>query len=476
MKECTRAQAERLGEAIRFRTVTLISTNPSAEPGYAAFARLMAFLRSSFPRASQALRWEQIGELALLLTWAPDDVKPPAASPVQKALLFYAHFDVVPPGDESAWTHGAFSGEVADGFIWGRGALDDKNCLMGILEAVEELLAEGARPRTTIYIAFGGDEETTGVLGAQRIADSLAGRGVRLSCVLDEGSAISDGIVTFVKRPIAMIGIAEKGFANAELIVRGNAGHSSMPGRGTAAGALAAILAGVERRRFPIRLTPTAAGFFRAVAPWVPGLLGCALRLIRPLWPFLGAALAANPSLDAMVRTTQAVTILRAGEKENVLPAEARAVVNLRLLPGDTAAGVLRRIDPIARGFLPDRFSLEVRLLPGTIASNPVPETRPDRELWTLICDAVRAVEPRAIIAPFLVVVYTDSRKFASLADCIVRLHPVVLTADEIGRIHSRDERISLENYGRMIAFYAHLMRGGPAAVAPSAAGRTADA
>jgi carboxypeptidase PM20D1 len=463
MKECTRAQADRLGEAIRFRTVTLISPDPSAEPGYAPFAGLMAFLRTSFPRASRALRWEQIGELALLLTWSPGDGNAPAAPAVQPALLLYAHFDVVPPGDESAWTHGAFSGDVADGFIWGRGALDDKNCLMGIMEAVEELLTEGARPPATVYIAFGGDEETTGVLGAQRIADTLAARGARLSCVLDEGSAIADGILSFVKRPIAMIGIAEKGFANAELIVRGKAGHSSMPGRGTSAGALAAILAGVERRRFPVRLTPTAAGFFRAIAPWVPGIRGLGLRLVRPLWPFLGAALAANPSVDAMVRTTQAVTIVRAGEKENVLPAEARAVINLRLLPGDTAAGALRRMEPIARGFLPDRFSLEVRLLPGTIASDPVPETRPGRKLWTLISDAVRAVEPRAIIAPFLVVVYTDSRKFATLADCIVRLHPVVLTADELGRIHSRDERISLENYGRMIGFYAHFIRGGPA-------------
>ena len=474
MKECTRAQAERLGQAIRFRTITLISEHPSAEPGYAPFAELMAFLRTAFPRTSQALQWEQVGDLALLLTWAPGDVNAPAAPPdPPTALLFYAHFDVVPPGDESAWTHGAFSGDVADGFIWGRGALDDKNCLMGILEAVEELLAEGARPPVTIHIAFGGDEETTGALGAQRIADVLAARGVRLSCVLDEGSAISEGILPIVKRPIAMIGIAEKGFANVEVIVRGKAGHSSMPGRGTAAGALSAIIAGMERRRFPVRLTPTAAGFFRAIAPWVPGLRGLALRLVRPLWPFLGAALAANPSVDAMVRTTQAVTILRAGEKENVLPAEARAVVNMRLLPGDTTAGVLRRIEPIARRLLPARFTLEVRLLPGTIASDPVPERRPRSELWALVCDAVRAVEPRALVAPILVVVYTDSRKFAHLAECIIRLHPVVLTADELGRIHSRDERISLENYSRMIAFYAHLMRGGPAA-AGTAAGKSA--
>ena len=474
MGECTRSQAERLGEAIRYRTVTLTSPHPAEEPGYAAFAGFLAFIRRAFPRAAAELRWEQIGELALLLTWeAAPAAAPPAArasasaSAPATALLFYAHFDVVPPGDESAWSHGAFAGDVAEGCIWGRGALDDKNCLMGIMEAVETLLAEGTRPPATLYLAFGGDEETTGFFGARKIAETLASRGVRLACVLDEGSFISDGIFSFVKRPIAMIGVAEKGFANVEVIVRGTPGHSSMPGRGTTAGALGAIVAEIERRRFPARLTPAAEGFIQSIAPHVPGLRGLGLRLLRPLWPLVRAGLTANPRVDALLRTTQAVTIMHAGERENVLPAEARAVINLRLLPGDSAQTALRRIDRIARRAVPRQFSLEVRLLPGATASDPVPETRPAEDLWTLIGDAVLAAEPRAIISPFLVIAYTDSRKFASIADSIVRLHPVLLTSDEVGRIHGVDERISLDNYDRMISFYAHLMRGAPGAGVP---------
>jgi carboxypeptidase PM20D1 len=461
---CTPRQAERLGEAIRFRTVTIISRTPEAEPGYASFAGFLEFLRRSFPRAAAALQWEQLGELALLLTWSPP-TKPPVAAqkepgvaPQEPALLFYAHFDVVPPGDEQAWTHGAFSGDIADGFIWGRGALDDKNCLMGLMEAVESLLEKGKQPAVPVYLAFGGDEETTGSFGARVIAEALAARGVRLCCVLDEGSFISDGILPFMERPIAMVGLAEKGFANAEVIVRGKAGHSSMPGRGTAAGALAAVITAVERHRFPPRLTGTVVLFFRSIAPHVRGLTGLALRLIRLLWPFLRSPLSRTPTVDALLRTTQAVTILRAGEKENVIPDAARAVVNLRLLPGDSSASALLHVGHVARRALPAPFSLEVRLLPGATASDPVPESRPSPALWDALRAAIHEVEPRAVIAPFLVVVYTDSRKFASISESIVRFHPVALTAEEIGRVHSADERISLENYGRMITFYERML------------------
>ena len=406
---CTPPQAERLGEALRFRTVTVVTPTPGAEPGYEPFAGFLAFLRRAFPRAAAALRWEQLGDLALLLTWRPE-----GTSPAAPALLFYAHFDVVPPGDEQAWTHGAFSGDVADGFIWGRGALDDKNCLMGVMEAVESLLEQGKQPAAPVYLAFGGDEETIGA-GARLLADTLAARGARLSCVLDEGSLISDGIMPFVKRPIAMIGLAEKGFANAEIIVRGKAGHSSMPGRGTAAGALAAAVAAIEQSPFPPRLIGTVLRFLHSVAPHMQGVHGLTLRFLRLLWPLLRGPLSAAPTMDALLRTTQAVTILRAGEKENVIPDAARAVVNLRILPGDTFAAAVRRVERVARRALRTPFSLEVRLLPGAIASDPVPERLPSPALWELLQQAIHEVEPRAVIAPSLVVVYTDSRKFSTL-------------------------------------------------------------
>ncbi|MGA2975282.1 MAG: M20/M25/M40 family metallo-hydrolase [Spirochaetia bacterium] len=352
-----------MGSAVRFRTISIVSATPGSEPAYGEFAAFLDNLRREFPRAAAALRWEQVGDLALLLSWASGDSNAPG-------LLFYAHFDVVPAGEESAWSRPPFSGKVEDGYIWGRGTLDNKNCLIGIMEAVESLLSEGFQPSMAIYLAFGGDEELGGAFGAGIIARTLADRGVRLKCVFDEGSAITDGILSFIPRPIAMIGIAEKGFANIEIVVEGKPGHSAMPGRGTVPGALAAVVAGIEKKPFPARLTPTAARFFRALAPHARGAIRLALRFLRPLWPLLKGALTADPSVDSLLRTTQAVTIIKTGQVPNVIPSQARAVINVRLLPGDTAQSALARMGwsgsrartspgafPFSCIFLPARWS-----------------------------------------------------------------------------------------------------------------------
>ena len=395
-----------------------------------------------------------MASFALLLTWGP----PPGAGNLP-ALLFYAHYDVVPAGDESAWTHPPFGGLVADGYIWGRGTLDDKNILMALMETVESLLEDGFHPTRTLYLAFGGDEEALGELGAGTIVRTLADRGVRLACVFDEGSVISDGIVPFVSRPLAMIGLAEKGFANIEVTVTGTPGHSSMPGRGTAAGALSAVIAAIEKNRFPARLTPVVARFFASVAPHARGAIGIALRLLKPLWLLLRGALTADESVDALLRTTQAVTIIRSGETSNVIPGEARAVINLRLLPGDTTTGALARVQRVARKAISRRFSLHVDFLPQATLSEPVPEARIDPALWEAVEDSVHLVEPRAVIAPFLVIGATDSRQFAHLTDAIVRFMPVTMTPQDLARIHGVDERISLQDYGRMIAYYMNVIR-----------------
>ena len=458
MTACSPEQAERLGRAVRFRTVTLASGDPLPQPGYGEFRAFEEFLHGQFPLVSRNLKWENPSPLAVLMTWAPAD-----GQSTRPGVLLYAHYDVVPAGPEG-WSHPPFSGDMADGYVWGRGTLDDKGTLLGILEAAEGLLAEGFQPRRTIYLAFGGDEETTGRLGAAAIAAVLAARGVRLSCVLDEGSHIDE--LPFVDRPVALVGIAEKGFANVELVVEGSAGHSSVPGAGTSAGALAAVVTAIERRPFPARLTATVRQYFRAIAPHTAGFLGQYLKFPRAFWPILRSLLSADPAMDALIRTTQAVTILRAGQKENVIPHLARAVINLRLLPGDSSQDALARIAAIAARSIPPGFTLKTDFLPGTTRSEPVPETPPDRVLWHVIEEATSEICPSAIVAPFLVVVYTDSRKFIDLTACIVRLLPLVLGSGELARIHAFDERISLENYGRMIRFYGSFIRGMGSALA----------
>jgi len=198
---------------------------------------------------------------------------------------------------------------------------------------------------------------------------------------------------------------------------------------------------------------------FQALAPHAGSVRGLGLKLLRPLWPFFRRRLSANPALDALIRTTQAVTIIRAGDKENVIPHQARAVINLRLLSGDSSQSALARMEKIARRVVSRRFTLTARFLEGTTRSEPVPESRRDATLWRALEESIHEVSPRAIVAPFLVVVYTDSRKFVHLTESIIRLLPIVLPAAELARIHSFDERLSLENYGRMIRFYGTFMR-----------------
>ncbi|HEY9595537.1 MAG TPA: peptidase dimerization domain-containing protein, partial [Spirochaetia bacterium] len=280
------------------------------------------------------------------------------------------------------------------------------------------------------------------------------GRGVRLYCLLDEGSVIADGVVSIVKKPLALIGMAEKGFVNVRLTVTGTQGHSALPGPGTAAGALGAALAALERSPFPPRLTTTVHRFFRALAPHAAPGLGLALRLMRPLWPLLRSVLAADPSTDALIRTTQAVTMLRAGERPNVIPGEASAVVNLRILPGESTTSVLERVRRIATRRIPRRFTLRAEFLEGSDSSEPVPELVVDADLWDALRTTVAEIAPQAVAVPFLVVMATDSRRFSGLADSIVRFMPALLTSADIALIHGVDERITLENYGRMIAFY----------------------
>jgi carboxypeptidase PM20D1 len=262
-----------------------------------------------------------------------------------------------------------------------------------------------------------------------------------------------------VAAPVAMIGLAEKGFANIRVSVRGKAGHSSMPGRGTTAGALAAALSALERSPFPARMTRTVDRFFAMLSPHARFPVNLGLRFRRLLWPLLRRMLSTDPATDALIHTTLAITVLRSGEIPNVLPAEAQAAINLRLLPGETARGALVRIQRMVRRAVRRDLAVEVDFLPGSEPSDPVPESSPDDALWRALVESVRDIAPRAVAVPFLVVVATDSRRFAQVADALVRFLPVSIGAEEVARIHGVDERISLENYAGMIAFYEGLIR-----------------
>src|SRR5438876_888335 len=253
--------AEHLAAAIRFRTV---SHQDPSEDDRTQFAGLRTFLARTYPKVHRSLVRELVNGDGLLYTWKGADA---SAKPV----LLMAHQDVVPvePGTEGRWVHPPFGGAIADGFVWGRGALDDKASLVFLMEAVESLLADGFRPPRTVYLASGFDEEVGGLEGAARIAALLAERGVRLDYVLDEGRFVSQGVVPGVQEPVASIGIAEKGYVSVELVAETEGGHSSRPPPETAIGLLAAAIDRLERHPMPARLRGAPRREMQALAPYM---------------------------------------------------------------------------------------------------------------------------------------------------------------------------------------------------------------
>ncbi|MCX7750234.1 MAG: M20 family peptidase [Candidatus Bipolaricaulota bacterium] len=436
--------AETLGEAIRCPT---ISHQDPAQFDPQPFAALRAVFAQSFPRVHTQLKLEPVAEHSLLYTWEGTE---PALPPA----LLMGHLDVVPvePGTEGKWTHPPFSGAIADGFVWGRGALDTKGSVVAILAAVEALLAAGFRPRRTVYLAFGHDEEVSGRQGARGIAALLSARGVRLSWVLDEGGAIlAEGAVPGARAPVAMVGVAEKGYLTVRLTARGRGGHSAMPPRENAVLSLARALRRLERSPFPPRLREPTRSLLAAVAPAMPfpqRILFAQLGLTGPL---LARAMTRNPTTAALVQTTTAVTILQAGTKENVVPQTAEARANLRLLPGETVEGALARVRRVV--------GPKVEVAPASEGWNPSPVSSTRTVAFQELSRIVRELFPGTVVAPSLVVGATDARYYAPLAEGAFRFIPVLLARGDMARIHGTDERIAVDALGKAVLFYTRLLQ-----------------
>jgi carboxypeptidase PM20D1 len=329
--------------------------------------------------------------------------------------------------------------------------MDDKGRIVAILEAVEALLAAGFEPRRSLAIAFGHDEEVGGAAGAREASRLLAGRGVRFAFVLDEGLAVTEGIVPGVAPAAALIGIAEKGSVNVEMIARGEGGHASIPPPRTAAGRLAEAVARVETHPFPVRLRGPTRALFQHLAPEMRGGHRVLFANLAVLSPLVARRLAAGSATAATVRTTTAVTRLESGVKENVLPVTARAVVNLRILPGETIAGTVERLRDLAGS------DIEVRALPG--AWEPSPVSDPEAATFLQVAAVVRGVYPDAVVAPGLVLGATDSRHFEPISAAVYRFSPLRVGPEDLARIHGIDERLAVVHLEEMIRFYASIVQ-----------------
>jgi len=440
------AASARLGAAVRLKT---IASDTDVDANGAEFLALHAHLQASFPKLHAVLKREVIGKYGLLYTWIGSD---PQAAPI--ALL--AHQDVVPiaPGTEGDWQVAPFSGRQQDGFVWGRGAWDDKGNLMGILEAVELRVAAGFQPRETIYLAFGQDEELGGERGAKQIAKLLQERGVHLRWVIDEGLLITEGAVPGLARPAALVGVAEKGFLTVRLTATATPGHSSMPpvdAGSSAIGMLSRALTRVETEQMPFTLGGVGRESFDALAPEMSIVNRVLLSNLWLFGPIVAAELKKTPSANASFRTTTALTVLNAGQAENVLPGRATALVNFRLLPGDSSEAVAAHVVRAVAN--PD---IKVEREPGFSEASRVASI--EGPGYRAIARCLVELHPDLVVAPGLMIGGTDSRHYESIADDVYKFSPMRARPEDLKRFHGTNERISTANYVELIQFYHQLI------------------
>ncbi|MDR0672011.1 MAG: M20/M25/M40 family metallo-hydrolase [Oscillospiraceae bacterium] len=434
--------AEGLGALIRCRTVSL-----DAPRGHAEWVRLRDELKHRYPSVHAVMERETVGLFSLLYRWKSLD---PQGDP----LLFCGHLDVV-PAEDGLWHCPPFEGRVEGGYVWGRGALDCKHIVTCLLEAAEGLIRQGFSPTRDLYFAFGHDEETGGAEGAAALAVLFAKRNLRFAMVLDEGGALARGILS-LRRPVAEIGVSEKGMMNVRLTARSAGGHAALPPPHTALGRVAEAVCRVEFRPGPARLTPLTTDLLAALAPYLSFswrfLIANRRLLRRPLLRRLTRC-----GANAWLRTTFAPTTARAGTAPNVLPDTAEVVLNVRLLHGERGEDAL--------AYLRDLFSgldLEIDTLFLQEASQ-ISDYR--GAPFARLGESVRAVFGAVPVVPVLLASATDARRYEPFSAHVFRFCPFVLTPDERARMHAADERVSLEGLGLAVAFYEDLLRrcAGPA-------------
>ena len=433
---------ERLAGAIRFPT---ISFDDRSNFDAAAFEALHEYLAASFPLVHRRLELQKIGGHSLLYFLQ-------GSNPELRPALFMGHQDVVPVDDITLdeWTHPPFDGVVADGIVWGRGTLDDKFSVLGLLEAMEMMLVRGEPVERSIYLAFGHDEEVGGFDGARAVARHLRERGVDLEFVLDEGGAVTEGMIESVAEPVAIIGVAEKGYVNLRLVVNDPGGHSSQPRNHSAVGILAQAIVRVEKNLFPPRLEPLLISTDVLAAH-----MGFLQRFfLANTWlfePFLERYLVRNPSSAAGIRTTTAATMISGSTKSNILPTRAEAVVNFRIMPGETSQTVKEHI---VRAIDDERVEVHIEM-----AMEPSSISDTDSAPYRMIAGTIRALDDSVLVAPYMVRGGTDAKYFMALSDNVYRFYMGRATPKSMHLAHGIDEHVRIEDYLDGVRFYYLMIR-----------------
>ncbi len=366
------------------------------------------------------------------------------------AILLLGHQDVVPAA-EKEWTRDPFSGEISDGCVHGRGAMDCKSTLSAEWSAVEELLEEGFTPEEDIWLFSSVNEEISGG-GAIDAAKWLKEKGIRLNAVLDEGGAVIGNVFPGLSKPCAAIGIVEKGFCNLKFIARGKGGHSSTPPKNTPVARLAMFMAEVEKTDpFKRELVSPIPQMFESIA----GHLIFPLRLVMSnLWLFKGLLAKVlplfSPMAGAFVRTTCAFTMAKGSEAPNVIPDEASVICNIRPSVHQKSEESIEVLRNIAK-----KYDIETEVL---LSRDPSNEASPNGKEFNYLKKCIEEAFPDVVPIPYLMTGGTDCRQFELVSDNCLRFTPTRLTPEQLAAMHAANESIGVSALAEGVKFYKYYI------------------
>jgi len=426
-------------DLIRCKTISYVNDN---DTDWAEFEKLQKLLMDRFPRVHAACTLRKIGKTGLLYHL------PGEASDAVSVCM--AHYDVV-PAEEDHWSRPAFSGILEDGVLWGRGTLDTKVTLCGVLEALELLLGQDYVPKQDLYLSFSGDEETSGG-SCPAIVQWFEEQGIRPALVVDEGGAVVDHVFPGVDASCALIGVAEKGYLDLDFCMDSNGGHASTPPSRQVLGHLSRAVCAIERKPFHYQLTKPTREMFNILgrhSSFLYRMIFANLWCFGPVLDLYGRL--SGGELNAMIRTTVAITRFEGSNAYNVMPPKAKFGVNMRLLGSDTLETVQERLKTVVAN---DRIKLHF-----VEGMNPSPSSDTDCDGWNVLKNAICQTWPGAIVSPYLMMACSDSRHYNRITDRVYRFSAMHLSKEERAMIHGNNERIPVETLLTTVRFYVRLLK-----------------
>ncbi len=424
---------------IRIPTVSHFDETLTDWSQFDAFKNL---LEERFPLIHSNFEKKEIGRTGLLFKLKGKSSEKPS--------VCMSHYDVVPV-EEDGWTKPAFEGIIEDGVIWGRGTLDTKVTFCAVTEAAEQLLAEGWIPENDFYLSFSGMEEINGD-DCLKIVDYLDSIGVKPAIVFDEGGAVVENIFPGVKKECAVIGIGEKGGLNVSCSIQSKGGHSSAPPANQIVNQLARALIRIENKPFKREFTKPVKEMFDIVgreSSFLYRMIFSNLWIFMPLLDFICKK--TGGELNALMRTTVAVTKMTGSQAYNVMPPNASVGLNARLLGQDTVAVAIKKLEKTINN---------KNIIINDVGSwNPSIDSDTSCDEWHKLTDAVAQTWPDAIITPYLMLACSDSRHYCKITDRVYRFSTMKLSKEERGLIHGHDERVPIATVIKSVQFYIRFLK-----------------